>query len=220
MDSREWTRYWDREAERFDRIYSAGGRVKGLHNRLFRSDMDGRLRFALLHAHPESGPDILEIGCGTGVHTVAYLDGGASSVTGVDLSRQMLAIASGRLEARPVHEGRAVLIQGDFMAERLGSFDVVTAIGVFDYVEDPEAFMRKATRHATGSVIATFPRAGTFRACLRKLRLSINRCPVRFYTCDELHALAAACGARIAVHELIGQLHCVVIERSADGGGD
>ncbi|GHV56001.1 SAM-dependent methyltransferase [Synergistales bacterium] len=208
-------KYWDKEANGFDRIYAPDGSVKGVLNRIFRRDMEGRFRFALARACVASHPDILEIGCGSGVHTRAFLDAGASTVTGVDLSPRMLAIASERLSANPDYAGRATLIKGDFMslpadaARPLNrTFDAATIIGVFDYIADPEAFLKKALELAPARVIATFPRDGTLRSHIRRVRLSLKGCPVYFYSRGRIEALAAACGASVAEMEIIGQLYC------------
>ena len=96
MDSR--AAYWDNEALKFDSIYSEDGKVKGWLNKLLRRDMEERYIFTLNGARLNSRPRILEIGCGTGVHSKGFLDGGASMVTGVDLSPAMLKIAAARLE--------------------------------------------------------------------------------------------------------------------------
>jgi predicted TPR repeat methyltransferase len=206
MDSR--VVYWNAEAPKFDSIYREDGKIRGCLNKLLRSDMEGRYRFALKAARLDSRPRILEIGCGTGVHTKGFIEAGASSVTGVDLSPGMLKIAAARLKQ---YEGRFELVESDFMDARFQRpFDVVTAIGVFDYVADPVAFIKKATELASRCFIATFPRDGTLRSRLRSVRLGLKGCPVYFYSEAQLKSMARRCGTRIERHEIIGQLHCVV----------
>ena len=206
--------YWNTEAKNFDAIYDEDGTVKGWLNRLLRKDMEGRYFFALRGARLDSRPHMLEIGCGTGVHTRGFLDAGAASVTGIDLSAEMLKIAAERLKN---YGDKVKLIEGDFMAadfDRAGvtknSFDVVTAIGVFDYIADPLSFMKKALGLTRGCFIASFPRSGTLRSFIRTARLALKRCPVYFYSKKQLESMAEKCGARIEEYEIIGQLHCVV----------
>jgi len=201
--------YWNAEAKNFDSIYHEDGTVRGWLNKLLRSDMEGRFIFALKAANLNTHPHILEIGSGTGVHSKGFLEGGAASVTGVDFSPEMLKIAAARLKN---FKDRLKLLEGDFMEtefERV--FDVVTAIGVFDYIEDSLSFMKKAMSLTSGCFIAAFPRSGTLRARLRSIRLAFKRCPVYFYSEEQLRHMAEECGARIAKHEIIGQLHCVVL---------
>ena len=210
--------YWNAQAKNFNAVYHEDGRVKGLLNKLLRSDMEGRYFFALSGAPLDSHSnifDVLEIGCGTGVHTKGFLDAGAASVTGIDFSAEMLKIAAERLKN---YEGRVNLIEDDFMTADFAdrSFDVATALGVFDYVAEPLAFMKKAiglTKERSGRFIASFPRSGTPRSFIRSVRLSLKRCPVYFYSEEQLRSMADQCGAKIERHEIIGQLHCVIFSR-------
>ena len=203
--------YWDKEAVKFDAIYHEDGRVKGALNRLLRKDMEGRYFFTLAGARLDTQPHILEIGCGTGVHTKGFLEAGAASVTGVDFSSEMLKIAAQRLKN---YEGKVALTEGDFMTADFDgkTFDVVTALGVFDYVAEPLDFLKKAIDLTKGRFIASFPRSGTLRALIRSVRLAIKRCPVYFYSEAQLRSMSEKCAAVIEKHEIIGQLHCVIFK--------
>jgi len=206
MDSR--IEYWNSEASKFDTIYYEDGRVKGWLNRLLRIDMEGRYIFTLNSANLDSRPHILEIGCGTGVHSRGFLENGASTVTGVDFSSEMLKIAAARLKE---YEGSIKLVEGDFMKLEFGhEFDVVTALGVFDYIADPQSFMKKAMSLTNRYFIASFPRSGTLRSYIRSIRLGLRGCPVYFYSEAQLRSMASECGAVIEKYEIIGQLHCMV----------
>ena len=52
---------------------------------------------------PVAGCRALDLGCGTGRHTEALLDAGASSVIALDLTPEMLARAIAKLAGRPAH---------------------------------------------------------------------------------------------------------------------
>ena len=209
--------YWNKQAEKFNSVYHEDGRVKGWLNKLLRSDMEGRYFFTLAGARLDSQPhrlDVLEIGCGTGVHTRGFVKAGAASVTGIDLSSEMLNIAAERLKGC---EDSVKLLEGDFMREDFTgrSFDVVTALGVFDYVAESLEFMEKAvnlTKERSGRFIAAFPRSGTPRSFMRTVRLALKRCPVYFYSEEQLRSMAEKCGAAIESHKIIGQLHCVIFK--------
>jgi cyclopropane fatty-acyl-phospholipid synthase-like methyltransferase len=214
MDSR--VAYWNAEAPKFDSIYREDGTIKGCLNRFLRRDMEGRYLFALKAARLDSRPHILEIGCGTGVHIKGFLESGASSVTGVDLSSEMLKIAAARLKQ---YEGRFEFVENDFMNTHFQrSFDVVTAIGVLDYVADALGFVKKAMSLTSRCFIVTFPRAGTLRSRLRSFRLRLKRCPVYFYSETQLRSIAEYCESRIDRYEIIGQLHCAALMPIRENG--
>jgi len=203
--------YWNSEAQKFDSIYHENGKVKGWLNKLLRHDMEGRYFFTLTGAQLDTSPSILEIGCGTGIHSKGFLDRGASSVTGADLSTEMLKIAAVRLKQ---YEGRFKLLEGDFMKiEFERTFDVVTALGVFDYIEDPLNFMKKAMSLANRCFIVSFPRSGTLRSFIRSVRLGLKDCPVYFYSIEQIRSMTEECDAKIEKYEIIGQLHCVILTR-------
>lgn len=84
-----------------------------------------------------AGLDLLEIGCGTGRHTVRLARAG-NRVTGVDLSPGMLAQARAKLTGYPV-----TLIQGDIMSgiEVPGApFDAALTSLVIEHIGDLPAF--------------------------------------------------------------------------------
>lgn len=86
-------------------------------------------------------------------------------------------------------------IQADFMDHDFeGSFDVVCALGVFDYIADPVPFLRRMADLSKGKVIASFPMRSLLRAPLRKLRYTLRNCPLYFYTEDKLQRAAREAG--------------------------
>jgi ubiquinone/menaquinone biosynthesis C-methylase UbiE len=83
------------------------------------------------------GPDVLDLGCGTGNLTMGLARAGLG-VTGVDLSPEMLAVAKRKIppgtDVRLVHAGAAELID-HFPPE---SFDTIISILMFSELSDAE----------------------------------------------------------------------------------
>ncbi len=105
----------------------------------------------------------------------------------------MLELAKQRLER---FDGEKVtLIQGDFLRTAIpGSYDVILALGYFDYIEDAPAHVRRMRELVApgGSVVASFPRWTWTKGPIRKLRYEvINNCPIFNYTRDRLNQLFA-----------------------------
>ena len=83
-----------------------------------------------------AGKSILDLACGTGYYARLFLEQGAGSVLGVDLSEEMVRVARRIEDNRPVG---AVYRVGDGQAlGRLGTFDLVTAIWLLNYAESCE----------------------------------------------------------------------------------
>ena len=69
-------------------------------------------RYLDRHRLPFPGARVLDVGCGTGRTMARALTEGAASVTGLDASQEMLALARERL-AVPAREGRVTLLNAD-----------------------------------------------------------------------------------------------------------
>jgi len=54
------------------------------------------------------------------------------------------------------------------------SFDISVAMGVFDYLPQPVAFLRKMAAQTNAKVIASFPGHSAVRECLRTLRYRLS----------------------------------------------
>ena len=136
---------------------------------------------------------MLDVGCGSGRIGEAILDAGASRYVGIDLSPAMLELAEERL--RPFGS-RVELVHGDFLALPLdGPFDVIVALGLFDYVAEPPGFARRMRELCSGEVVASFPRWNWLKGPIRKLRYEVvNNCPIFDYTARELLFVFGAAG--------------------------
>lgn len=93
-------------------------------------------------AQPLPGERGLDLGCGTGQHTVWLAEQGLT-VTGLDESPAMLAVAARKAERR----GSAVTwMLGDAATPPLqkGSFDLVVSVAALEFVPDPREVLRAA----------------------------------------------------------------------------
>jgi trans-aconitate methyltransferase len=81
-------------------------------------------------------------------------------------------------------------------------FDVVFAMGVFDYLPDPAPFLNKMSTMSRGKVIASFPLHSLVREPARRLRyLATGRGDVHFYSEREVQDLAS--GAKFKRSHLV-----------------
>jgi SAM-dependent methyltransferase len=90
------------------------------------------------------GLDVVDVGCGAGTYTLAWLDLGAATVTGVDFSAEMLAAAREATADRPA----ATVVHGEAAATGLpgGVADVVFARALVHHLSDRGPFAREALR--------------------------------------------------------------------------
>jgi hypothetical protein len=99
----------------------------------------------------------------------------------------MLELAAARLDH---FKDRTELIEGDFTTAKLQSpFDLVVALGVFDYIADPVPFVQRMATLGN-AVAASFPKWTWVKGPIRKLRYeAINSCPIFDYTKREIEFL-------------------------------
>lgn len=163
-------RYFDRRARAFDRVY-------GRPHRLRRGPWRGRALAADVVAGHEE-PAVLDVGCGPGRVGEAVLAAGAVSYVGIDISPMMLALARARLAG----DTRVELLEGDFLElEPEGTFDVVLALGLFDYVRDPLRAAEWLRARCSSTLVASFTRWDWLKGPPRRLEYALHRLPVRDY---------------------------------------
>ncbi|MBI2677548.1 MAG: class I SAM-dependent methyltransferase [Candidatus Koribacter versatilis] len=201
-------RYFQQQADSFDRLYETGGAWQHLLNRTFRKGLYERVRLALEDLGQLGPHTLLDVGCGSGRNEPLFVTAGATRVTGIDFSPRMLELARSFTKASGV-DRQCEFIEGDFLGHAFPEkFDAVVALGVFDYFADPVKPLTRMRELARKRVIASFPQVSLVRAPLRKLRYALRNCPVYFYRQEALWEFAKQAGlkARIVPYASSGLL--------------
>jgi ubiquinone/menaquinone biosynthesis C-methylase UbiE len=132
---------------------------------------------------------ILDIGCGPGEYAVALAKMHPLKVVCIDFSEDMLAKAKQLAEENKVTD-ICRFINADFLRYVFEEkFDICLAIGFFDYTEDPLAVLKKIRDLCQEKIIVSFPAKWRLRNILRIIRLKILKCPVYFYTVQQIEDL-------------------------------
>ena len=125
MEKRDVIEFFDRCAPTWD-----AGMIKS----------DEIIGMILDHAEVGAGMDVLDVACGTGVMFDYYLERGAASVTGIDISPEMAKIAAGKYEQEP----RVRVVCGD--VEEYGfegrKFDRIVVYNAFPHFPKPKRLIR------------------------------------------------------------------------------
>jgi arsenite methyltransferase len=94
----------------------------------------------------QPGECVLDVGCGPGFYVTELLDqvGSGGSVTGVDVSRAMLAVAAKRAEGH----GNVTFYEADATSLPVsdGTFDAAVSVQALEYVPDVTAALREIHR--------------------------------------------------------------------------
>ena len=197
------------KASSFDALYDEEHPLQ----RVVRPGLLKRRDFAIDVVREYNDPRVLDIGGGSGRVGELALEAGAREYVNADIAQEMLDLSKERL-AR--FGDKVKLVHGDFRTAPLeGRFDVVLALGFFDYQSDAHVFVRRIAEFcgrsatpakpaspsggiasdAAGSVVASFPRWNWLKGPVRKLRYEvINNCPIFDYTERELRFLFGGVG--------------------------
>ena len=207
--------YFDRIAYDFEAIYT-GERptLWRWMDRVFRKAIFERERIALQSCDDLSGKRVLDLGCGSGRFAVSAAEQGAALVVGIDGAASMLAMARKRAQAAGVAE-RCSFIQMDFLLQPLeGGFDIVVALGVFDYIKEHMKLLVSIARASEDLAVASFPMKWSYRTPLRRIRLGLRGVPVYFYTRSQLDAAFVEVGFSDRRIVRLGPSYLVIAHKS------
>ena len=184
------TRFEDK-AQQFDDLYEdERWLVRTLRPGLFR-----RRKLAVDTVAAYDAPRVLDVGCGSGRIGEFALEAGASHYVGVDFSAPMIDLARTRLQR---FNDQTELIVDDFLTTRLeGPFEVILAVGLFDYLPEPHRFSRRMFDLTApgGCVVGSFPTWSLLKGPVRKVRYEwIGNCPIFNYSRRELELMFGASG--------------------------
>jgi SAM-dependent methyltransferase len=179
------------KARQFDDLYEDERALV----RLLRPGLFRRRQLAVETVRAYGQPAVLDVGCGSGRIGEFVLEAGATRYLGIDFSEPMIDLARARLGR---FEDRVTLLADDFLTARVGgTFDVILALGLFDYLPNPEVFAARMFERCTagGCVVASFPAWSMLKGPIRKVRYEwIGDCPIFNYDRPGLERLFRAAG--------------------------
>ncbi len=184
--------FFDDRVTQYDAFYDEPSRFGRWFNRVFRRAVYLRRDHALTLARRYACRTLLDVGCGSGRNAVWLVRQGVERVIGLDISREMVEEARSLARQADVAD-RCEFHHGDFLSlPTAPRCDLVCALGVFDYVAQPEAFLTRMAELADRVVYGSFPGWTLVRSPLRKLRYAFRACPTHFYRTSEVRALFEA----------------------------
>lgn len=203
--------FWNSEADAFQRIYThRKSKFSNTLDQIFRKDMYERYQFTIANCEPIKGRTFLDVGCGNALYSLELARRGAAKVVGIDISEVMIGLCKKSSDAENLSD-RCTFIQTDLLEYKpKKKFDVSFGIGLFDYIKNPLPVLTKMREVSTDKAIMAFPRLYTWRAPVRKVRLTIKGCNVYFYSAVRINKLMKDAGFSRHTLTKVGKLYCVI----------
>ena len=204
--------FWNSEADAFQSIYThRKSKFFNTLDQIFRKDMYERYQFTIANCEPIEGRTFLDVGCGNGLYSLELARRGARKVVGLDIAEVMIGLCK-QASVNQNLDDRCTFIQTDLLEwDNSGmKFDVSFGIGLFDYISDPLPVLRQMRELSTDKAIMAFPRLWTWRAPVRKVRLTMKGCDVFFYSAARINKLMNDAGFSRHTLTRVGKLYCVV----------
>ncbi len=207
--------FFEGYAGQFDEIYMIQTQkgLRGWLNRRLRASMLIRYEKTFSSLQPMENHTVLDIGCGSGRYLVRCLELGATKVTGIDLSEEMLSLSRRALDHVGNLSERTKLICGDFLKYDFKEpYEYAIVMGVMDYIENPKDFLTKLSKTVSEKAVLSFPIAESKWTLQRKVRYKLRGCPLHFYRRRQLEKLMECSGFRDFLIEQIARDYFVVAE--------
>jgi 2-polyprenyl-3-methyl-5-hydroxy-6-metoxy-1,4-benzoquinol methylase len=203
--------FWNSEADAFQKIYThRKSKFSNTLDQIFRKDMYERFQFTIANCEPIKGRTFLDVGCGNALYSLELARKGAAKVVGIDIAEVMIGLCKKSADAENLSD-RCTFIQTDLLEYKPGEkFDVSFGIGLFDYIKNPLPVLTKMREVSTDKAIMAFPRLYTWRAPVRKVRLTIKGCDVYFYSAARINKLMKDAGFSRHTLTKVGKLYCVI----------
>jgi 2-polyprenyl-3-methyl-5-hydroxy-6-metoxy-1,4-benzoquinol methylase len=202
--------FWNDVAHQFDAIYTGKkSPIARAMDKWLRRDIYQRFDWVMEQSGDVRGKTICDVGCGSGRFVTALAQRGANHVTGIDIAPEMLTLAR-QLATSDGVIGRCTFINTDVIDwKTTDKFDETIAIGFWDYIANPKSRLDVIRSFTKGTFLSAWPRAGTIRAPIRKVRLGALGCPVYFFRKEDVYRMLQDAGFRVDSCQVLGQLYCV-----------
>jgi ubiquinone/menaquinone biosynthesis C-methylase UbiE len=195
-EEQQAARFFNSFADQFDSLYDGKRNpLMRFIDHQFRSDIEIRYALTFERLGNLSGKTVADIGCGSGPYVVEALRRGARHVVAIDPAANMLDLVNRRLDATEF-TGRCTTMHGLFPEVHVPPCDHAIVMGVMDYIAEPTTFLAALRNVTRVSAVISFSSEHWFRTPIRKFRYKRRRCPVYFYSADQIHSICKSAGFR------------------------
>jgi len=150
-DLQDIKKFFNSYSKGFSSIYTEDDQSRSMFNKLmdrwFRKAVYRRYEITLSETQKDSISTVLDVGCGPGHHTVAFLNQG-KVVTALDVADEMVDLTKEKVQKFDKNALCSYIVS-DYMTHQFDEqFDAICVMGFFDYVSDPVTVLKKLLSEA------------------------------------------------------------------------
>jgi 2-polyprenyl-3-methyl-5-hydroxy-6-metoxy-1,4-benzoquinol methylase len=184
-------------ARYFSRYPERGGR---LSSKVFRRGESERFELLYQWMPNCDGLSVLDAGCGDGAFLRRLLRGHPAQIRLEDIVPKWVADASKTLrDSAGVIEPVVTDIR---LAKDAAHYDIVLALGIFDYVGNWPDVLRQLIARSRGTLFADFPKCGTIHSWLRRVWLRLHGIRLHAANRREIDSIVNTPGVAVDLVEL------------------
>jgi len=196
-DIQDIKKFFNSYSKGFSSIYTEDDKSRNFFNKLmdkwFREGVYKRYENTLAETQKKSIRTVLDVGCGPGHHTIAFLHQG-KDVTALDVADEMVELTKQKVMQFD-GTSRCDYIVDDYMAHSFDQkFDAICVMGFFDYVADPVTVLKKLISEANKEIYISVPNESGLLGLQRKIRYRLKNCPLYSYSREYLDSCLREAG--------------------------
>jgi predicted TPR repeat methyltransferase len=175
--------FFDGYSKKFEKItgFSFENRVVLSLNLFFRQGMKRRYEYVLDIIREYKIRTVLDVGCGPGIHDIEIANKFNCDVTGIDFSEQMIELANLNLSTSGDQNCKFIISELSAYSSSQ-KYDLVFALGVFEYIENLEDAICMSLKLSRSHIIFSLPVKFDFWMPQRYFRYKLRNCPLFFYS--------------------------------------
>jgi len=188
-DIKDIKKFFNSYSKGFSSIYTEDDQSRSIFNKLidkwFRKAVYRRYEITLSETQKDSINSVLDVGCGPGHHTIAFLHQG-KEVTALDVADEMVDLTKEKV-AKFNSNASCKYVVSDYMTHSFDEqFDAICVMGFFDYVSDPVTVLKKLLSEARKEIYISIPNERGLLGLQRRIRYWLKNCPLYSYSRDRL----------------------------------
>lgn len=188
-DLRDIKTFFNSYSRGFSSIYTEDDKQRSFFNKiidkLFRKEVYLRYERTLIETSKDTINTVLDVGCGPGHHTAAFLEQG-KKVTSLDIANEMIDLTKEKVEKLGKLDDCKFMVADYLATEFEEQFDAIAVLGFFDYVSEPVDALKKLLRDAKKEVYISIPNEKGLLGLQRKIRYKLKGCPLYSYSREFL----------------------------------